>query len=713
MAGLLPRLRKGALPASETWIYLDPMLPGQHPLDALTHTLASHFPTKTSEQVGDILRKEGSYGLHQLATALVPNQKTRLVLTIDQFEELFSPDVPEQERKQLIDLLIMAVTEPRGSLLVLLTLRADFYDRPLAYPALGQLIQQQQCTVLPMELDDLRSVIELPASLPDVWLTFEQGLIGDILFEIRGQVGALPLLEFTLDQLFQRRQGHQLTLQAYQEIGGVKGALAQHAESTYAALPTNKHRWLAQALFVRLITPGTLAQQTGRGKAPPVRRRAPIGEFSFADPAQNRLMQETIDAFLTARLLTTNQITGTTTLEVNHEALIYEWPRLLDWIREAQNDIHLQQMLSSDIAEWERLGRPKDHLYTRSRLKELKAWQERNVANKQEITFLHASARQQTKTRIGVGAIVLLVLLLLVPATAATIPLIFASTVTNLNDNGSGSLRQVIDNVQPNSTITFGFWLRGTILLQKSLQLKKNVTIIGPGADILAISFSDQTGSNQAKDLRISTGTTVNFTNITFKNTKALIPTITNQGNLILKGCSLINNENTLVGGGAIENNHGTLTLIQSTLSGNTVNSTGGFGGAIYDYYGTIVLMQSNISGNKAISSGQQQLGGGGGIDSVGGETHHQRQSYFEQYSNIEQCWQSGGIIIGKGSLTLNNSTITGNTATATSVEFGGGIDQLGTALFPSQTVPSPGTRLLEPQLLVVAFSAVTREVSR
>ena len=113
-------------------------------------------------------------------------------------------------------------------------------------------------------------MIEQPAALPDVQLTFEGNLVGDLLFEVQGQVGALPLLQFTLDQLFQRRSGRQLTLSAYREIGGVKGALTKQAEETYATLPSDEHRKLARALFVRLIDPEP-PNRTPRAAAQPSR----------------------------------------------------------------------------------------------------------------------------------------------------------------------------------------------------------------------------------------------------------------------------------------------------------------------------------------------------------------------------------------------------------------------------------------------------------
>src|SRR5207245_2208863 len=158
-------------------------------------------------------------------------------------------------------------------------------------------------------------------------MTFEGDLVGDLLFEMQGQVGALPLLQFTLDQLFQRRSGSQLTLSAYREMGGVKGALSRQAEETYTTLPSEEHRTLARALFLRLIDPGASEQDT-------TRRRAALTEFSLADETTTRLLRETADAFIAARLLTTNEVAGTTTLEVSHEAVIRAWPRLAQWVRE-------------------------------------------------------------------------------------------------------------------------------------------------------------------------------------------------------------------------------------------------------------------------------------------------------------------------------------------------------------------------------------------
>src|SRR5947207_14328464 len=174
-----------------------------------------------------------------------------------------------------------------------------------------------------MEMDELRAAIKGPATLPDVKLTFEGNLVGDLLYEVRGQVGALPLLQFTLDQLFERRKDHILTQPAYKEIGGVKGALAKHAEETYLALPSEKHRELARTLFLRLIDPGMTEQDT-------TRRRAALAELALPDPKQTALLRSVADIFIAARLLTTNEIGGSATIEVSHEAVSREWKRLAD-----------------------------------------------------------------------------------------------------------------------------------------------------------------------------------------------------------------------------------------------------------------------------------------------------------------------------------------------------------------------------------------------
>lgn len=290
MAGLLPQLQQGILPQSQEWIYVEPIVPGQRPIEQLTVVLSEHFPARSLTSIRQDLEADTTRGLHLLMTSLTKRSNAKVVLLIDQFEEVFTQTSSEEVRRRFLDLLITASTEPQGPVIVVVTLRADFYDRPLHYPELTRLIEAHRVLVLPMELQGLREVIEKPAQLPDVQLTFEQDLVGDLLFEIQGQPGALPLLQFTLDQLYERREGRQLTYQAYQDIGGVKGALAKHAEATYLSLPTENHRRLCHALFLRLIEPRAVGQDA-------TRRRAARSDLVLSDPKETETLEEVMTTF--------------------------------------------------------------------------------------------------------------------------------------------------------------------------------------------------------------------------------------------------------------------------------------------------------------------------------------------------------------------------------------------------------------------------------
>ena len=203
---------------------------------------------------------------------------------------------------------------------------------------------------------------------------------------------ALPLLQFTLDQIFQRRQGYLLTRQAYEELGGIKGALAQHAEATYLSLPSGDHRRLARALFLRLVDAGTLEQDA-------TRRRAPLSELTLTDANEMVLLQEVMRTFTAARLLTTNTITGTATVEVSHEALISKWTRLHNWLGEAYEDIRLQKKLSEDVAAWIHVGKPTDRLYRGSQLLEAQVWRTQNIPSQNEEAFLQASIAEREREK--------------------------------------------------------------------------------------------------------------------------------------------------------------------------------------------------------------------------------------------------------------------------------------------------------------------------
>jgi hypothetical protein len=342
------------------------------------------LPQRSQTSIREDLDQKSARGLHTLARQIVGSKPVRLVLYIDQFEELFTLTADEAERQQFIDLLTTAATEPDGLVSILITLRADFYDRPMLYSELGTLIGACTVPVLPMSLADLQDAVHKPAL--NAGLQFDDGLVSELIFEVRDQAGALPLLQFTLDQLYEQRDGHRLTMDAYRAMGGIQGALARHAEATYDKLPSPAHKELARLLLLRLIEPGNSEQEI-------TRRRAATSELTLSDDAKTAILRDVAAEFVSARLLVTNQ----DTIEVSHEALIREWDRLRDWVREARADLRFQRKLNADIAQWERHNQAPELLYQGVLLIEVEAWAGRNVLSRSEQEFITASqtARDQ------------------------------------------------------------------------------------------------------------------------------------------------------------------------------------------------------------------------------------------------------------------------------------------------------------------------------
>ena len=735
MAGLLPCLHDGKALNSKEWVYLDPIFPGAHPLETLAVSLAKQLPARGPVSLHEDLASASARSLHLLVSQLTSSPQQKVVLLVDQFEEVFTLTTDEAERRHFFELLVTAVTEPHGPLFVLLTLRADFYDRPMQYPELFRLIDDHHVSVLPLGRDDLRKVIEQPANLPDVKVTFENGLVDELLMDMQGQSGSLPLLEFTLDQLFQRRNGHQLTLQAYHEMGGVKGALSQHAEEIYLGLSSDEQRQAARDIFLRLIEPGTTEQDT-------TRRRADRSEFERADPRQAQQMRETLEAFISARLLTTNKVGDKTTVEVSHEALIREWKRLTEWLREARSDILFQGSLSGDVTEWEQRKRSRDRLYRGAQLKEAQAWTKRNRPSEQEAAFLKASAAQRTLWLVGLIAVVLLLV-----SSAGVAGWFYLkqppdpTLVTTLQDNINGSLRYCINNAPSGSTITFAQGLHGTIRLIGSLELVsgKQLTIRGPQADHISIS-----SGGIASNIHVPKGATLDISGLSFKDSQTrtyaflynegvLVVTnstisdnktisgttsygggienyttgtltvqdsiisnnlasanldrglgggIHNEGKLTVIHSTFLNNRASSSnynawGGGILNNETGTLTVIDSTFSGNSAKSDkqDGLGGGIHNE-GKLTVIHSTFLNNSASSSASNAFGVGGGISNILGSTAMVTDSTFSNNSASGSGSFGGGIYNGStGSFTVTNSTFSGNTAVSSnSGSFGGGI---------------------------------------
>jgi WD40 repeat protein/energy-coupling factor transporter ATP-binding protein EcfA2 len=388
MAGLLPRLKAGALTGSRDWIYALPFTPGEHPVANLIRVLTRALPDIGEDRIRGALLDKDSQALGRLLReAVYDGLKTRLVLFVDQFEEVFTQS-HEDERQQLIDLLVAAAAETNASVTVILTLRADFFDRVLVHPVLSTMISRHNYLLRPMTTAELRESVEKPAALAG--LILESGLVEEILLDLGDEPGSLPLLQFTLDQLYEQREGRRLTLAAYKKIGGVRGALAQHAETTYNLLRSDEHRAVAQIMFLRLVEVGANGEIA--------RRRITRDELTLPDPEASAMMDHVSAEFVDAHLLFTDTLANTETVSISHEALIRAWDRLHGWVDARRDDLKLGSRIRADANEWNVRNRPIDALYRGEVLLQAQEWLTRSdEAGTLQRAFVLASVAEEER----------------------------------------------------------------------------------------------------------------------------------------------------------------------------------------------------------------------------------------------------------------------------------------------------------------------------
>jgi hypothetical protein len=291
-AGLIPAIRADALQGSNAWT-IRLLTPGAHPLTTLAALVVRLSAGQAMQSTLDQLRTD-ERSLH-LAVSLARVDRPlgeRIVWVIDQFEELFTLCHDDSERRAFLANLLYAAAIPGGRDVVVLTMRADFYPRCAAHADLAGLMGGNQFLVSAMDVEGLRQAIEQPAWR--VGLEFEQGLTETILDDVARQPGALPLLEHALLELWERRRGHMLTLEAYRESGGVQGAIAQRAEAIFTGFSADEQA-VARRILLRLTQPGEGTEDT--------RRRAPMSEF-VARGADATMVDRVVQALVDARLLT-------------------------------------------------------------------------------------------------------------------------------------------------------------------------------------------------------------------------------------------------------------------------------------------------------------------------------------------------------------------------------------------------------------------------
>ncbi len=379
-AGLLPALRAGAIDGSSGW-FTTTMIPGAHPFEALETALlrvAVNPPSALLEQLQD-----GDRGILRSIKRTLPDDGSSVTVVIDQFEELFTASTAA-ERDQFLRCIAVAATDPSTAVRFVITLRADFYDHPLRHPEFAPLLKSHTVVVTPLAPDEIRQAITMPALAAGV--EFEPGLVAEIVADVHDEPGTLPLLQYALGRVFDAakddRTANVISTETYASIGGVTGAIGGRAEELWGDLDANG-QGAARRLFGRLVTLGEGIEDTRRRVL-----RAELGHDEATELA--------IDGFTSARLLTLDRqaVTREPTVEIAHEALIREWPRLKEWLEDDRDDLRVHRHLTSAATSWDQDNRDPAELYRGGRLETAESLlQDGNVGlNATEREFVQASA---------------------------------------------------------------------------------------------------------------------------------------------------------------------------------------------------------------------------------------------------------------------------------------------------------------------------------
>ncbi|MBW4613408.1 MAG: CHAT domain-containing protein [Desmonostoc vinosum HA7617-LM4] len=386
-AGLIPQLR-----SQGSWL-IESFRPGNQPFYQLASALVRQLEPEVSET--EKLRsavglaadmQQGKVTLLHVASRIIErNSDKRLLLFADQFEELYTL-CQKGEQESFIDTLLQAIHHQR--ITVVFTLRADFYGYVLSNRAFRDALQEfTPQLVSSMSREELQAAIALPAQKLEV--QFEAQLQERILDDVGLEPGNLPLLEFALTRLWSKQQNRILTHQAYTEIGGVKQALANHAQQIYHQLSVTEQKQ-AQRIFVQLVRPGEGTEDTRR-----LATRKEVGE-------ENWVLISYLAGYQ-ARLVVTGRDDNSKedTVEVVHEALIREWITLREWMNANRQFRVWQERLKVAMLEWKNSSHDSGALLRGVPLTVAKDWLQKRSEQmtQQERDFIAASTSQRDREK--------------------------------------------------------------------------------------------------------------------------------------------------------------------------------------------------------------------------------------------------------------------------------------------------------------------------
>lgn len=361
-AGLIPQLEK------DGWRILAPILPGDEPFAELKTVLIELFGTTEGQEVYSLIKTEG---LRPVIERLSDSE--RLLLVVDQFEEVFTLCPKEEERRLFIELLTQVAEIPNSRLAIVTTMRADFLEPCLSYESLTKLIQNEAVYIPPLLGAELEEAIATPAKLQGY--SFADGLLGAILHDVGQGKECLPLLQFTLTELWEKRdrEKHLLTVEQYRVLEGVKGALNRHAEKIYnykdflKESPQQERSWQEQKwikrIFLKLV-------RTGEGIKDTRQRQLKAKLLAMGSDSIGSILDELIQG----RLLVTGQENCQEDAWVNlaHEALMDGWEQFVIWRQENRQLQRLIDRVENALKAWQEKAQNDSYLLSGRLLSEVR-----------------------------------------------------------------------------------------------------------------------------------------------------------------------------------------------------------------------------------------------------------------------------------------------------------------------------------------------------
>lgn len=409
-AGLIPQLYKEK---ERPWEIIT-IVPNDRPLYNLAAALVPLLDPKLGEtdrlvQISKLAGAltSGTLKLRDVIQRVLEKQPgtTRIMLIVDQWEELYTLTRNNDERRRFIDELLAATAGPPLS--VVLTLRGDYVDDALAYRPLSDRLQGAQVNLGPMDRVELHEAIEQPAHAVDA--DFEPNLVEVILDDVGDEPGNLPLLSLVLQKLWEdaRLHGSRLRHYAYKEMGRLQGALVNSAEATYLHL-SEPEQQTARRVFLQLVQPSQKGEET--------RRRATLDELDdWTRTVVTRLTKERLIVMDHDR----SEITDT--VELAHEALIRHWPRLKDWLDQDRTFLQWRERMRASQNDWLRTNHDKEALLHGPLLSDGEHWlaqgkgseladDERNYVT-QSVTARDRRERKQFRKLVGtvIGSVLVVI----------------------------------------------------------------------------------------------------------------------------------------------------------------------------------------------------------------------------------------------------------------------------------------------------------------